>query len=128
MQLSLTNIIFFILASSIGATSRLFISNKTIFINSVFPINTLLVNLCGSFLIGLMWSVSQHYNLPGTIKLIFIVGFLGSFTTFSTFSLDCLKLIELNYYKHLTYYLITSIIGGVLLVIAGYQISKLFFR
>lgn len=128
MQLNLTNIILFILASSIGAGTRLLIGNKIIFINSVFPINTLLVNLCGSFLIGLLWAVSQHLDLPETIKLIFIVGFLGSFTTFSTFSLDCLKLIELNHYKHLTYYLITSVIGGILLAIFGFQISKLFFR
>ena len=128
MQLSLINLILFILASSIGAGTRFIIGNTITPINSNFPLNTLIINLCGSCLIGLVWAASQHYHGSETFKFIVIAGFLGSFTTFSTFSLDSFKLIELNHYKHLTLYLTSSVFGGILLTMVGLQIGKLVFR
>lgn len=86
------------------------------------PAATVAVNLAGSFLIGL------SYPLIGTFfeahhKLLLITGFLGSFTTFSTFALDTVSFTET---MHSIAYLLISLAGGVLLVIAGIWISRTF--
>lgn len=60
-----------------------------------FPFATLLVNVGGSFLIGLLmqWSLSTTAISP-TLRLVLTTGFLGGLTTFSTFSYETIKLIE----------------------------------
>ncbi len=58
-----------------------------------FPWGTLMVNVIGSFTIGFLWVVLAG-RLPGHALL--VTGFLGGFTTFSAFSLDTLRLIEMG--------------------------------
>jgi CrcB protein len=74
-----------------------------------FPIGTLIVNVLGSFAMGalvaamaLSWSVSQE------VRLFLAVGLLGSFTTFSTFSLDVYTLFERQAYGPLFAYVLGS--------------------
>jgi len=62
-----------------------------------FPVSTLVVNVTGSFAIGLLayWFASANeVVVTVNLKLLFITGFLGAFTTFSTFSLDTLLLVQ----------------------------------
>ncbi len=72
--------------AALGAISRWQISNlmKDYFVS--FHFGTLFVNIVGSFIIG----IALGLNLNDNQKLIFITGFLGSFTTFSTFSAEVL--------------------------------------
>ncbi|WP_322890513.1 MULTISPECIES: CrcB family protein [unclassified Yoonia] len=58
-----------------------------------FPIGTLVINVLGSFLIGLVWILLAARGLQNWIPFV-MMGVLGGFTTFSTFSLDTLRLIE----------------------------------
>lgn len=64
--------------------------------NSVFPYSTLFVNVVGSCVIGLLagWGMTTLPALSLDVKLFTMVGILGGFTTFSSFSLDFLQLVE----------------------------------
>ena len=60
-----------------------------------FPWGTLTVNVVGSFAMGLLVVVFDNaVALPANLKLFLTIGFLGGFTTFSTFSMDTMRLIE----------------------------------
>ena len=61
----------------------------------LFPYGTVLVNVIGSFLIGLlMMGFQSHSMIPPTVKLFVITGMLGGFTTFSTFNMELLTLVR----------------------------------
>lgn len=79
----------------IGATSRysFYLLEKRFLPH--LPLTTLIVNLLGCFLAGILWGLIQRKMLiHPDLKLFLMVGFLGSFTTFSTFSLETMTLIR----------------------------------
>ena len=91
---------------------------------SDFPWATFTVNTLGSFLIGFLWGYfSNHYLSPGLRMLIF-VGFLGSFTTFSTFAFDNFSLLRDGEFRFMVIYLFMTNILGIGLAIGGYFLSK----
>jgi len=60
-----------------------------------FPFGTIIVNILGSFMLGALAEVSAIvWSIGGELRAMLVVGFLGSFTTFSAFSLDTLTLLE----------------------------------
>ena len=65
---------------------------------TAFPFGTLSVNILGSFFIGFLFLYFQQINLSPTQKALVITGLLGALTTFSTFSLDTVLLMEKELY------------------------------
>ncbi|MBI2528061.1 MAG: fluoride efflux transporter CrcB [Candidatus Rokubacteria bacterium] len=64
-------------------------------LGSDFPYGTLLVNVLGSFLIGLLQQVGlSTLVIPDAVRLVLTIGVLGGFTTYSSFSYETLKLLE----------------------------------
>ena len=62
---------------------------------SSFPYGTLTVNVIGAFLIGLAWSYfAAKINISDNLKMFITIGFLGGFTTFSSFNVDIFELIQ----------------------------------
>ena len=60
-----------------------------------FPLGTFVINVSGSFLIGLLMTLfTERYSVDPAWRLLFVVGFLGAYTTFSTFEYETGKLIE----------------------------------
>lgn len=60
-----------------------------------FPYATLLVNVCGSFMMGVLYAaIQQEYSIIVPWRTLLGIGFLGALTTFSTFSLDTLLLLQ----------------------------------
>lgn len=85
---------FVFLGGGVGSMTRFFISEMmNRFMGNHFPHGTLAVNVIGSFIIGILFGIfeSRLSTIPVFKQLVFI-GFLGGFTTFSSFSLDTLNL------------------------------------
>ena len=60
-----------------------------------FPFGTLVVNVSGSLVMGVVYVLFfERYDVPAEWRAAFVVGFLGAFTTFSTFSMDTLLLVQ----------------------------------
>ena len=84
------------IGGGIGALTRYVLIeqiNKS-FVSS-FPYGTLTVNVIGAFLIGLAWSYfAAKINISDNLKMFITIGFLGGFTTFSSFNVDIFELIQ----------------------------------
>lgn len=61
---------------------------------AAFPYGTLVINITGSFLIGLVLTLAADRIVPPWVRTTVAIGFLGSYTTFSTFSYETLALIQ----------------------------------
>ncbi|GAA0783186.1 MULTISPECIES: fluoride efflux transporter CrcB [Pseudomonadati] len=91
----MTNILFVALGGSIGAVLRYLMSIFMIQVfGSSFPFGTLLVNVLGSFLMGIVYALGQLSHLSPEVKSLVGVGLLGALTTFSTFSNETLLLMQ----------------------------------
>jgi CrcB protein len=90
-----------------------------------FPFGTLIVNVLGSLLIGIIFAIGDKTKvLTPEIRIFLAVGLCGGFTTFSTFSLDSYGLIKGGEYLYLSMYVISSVILSILATIAGIWIIK----
>ena len=80
----------------LGANARFMVGGWVVDrLGATFPYGTLIINVTGSFLIGIVLTVVIERALaPWWIRPVFAIGFLGSYTTFSTFSYETLALIE----------------------------------
>ena len=95
---------------SFGAVLRYWLSSTTNqLLGSGFPYGTLAVNILGSILMGFLSVVLLHrFNLSDELRTGFLVGFLGSFTTFSAFAMDTLFWLESgDLIKSLSYVLLS---------------------
>lgn len=81
------------------------VNGKTASLLLPFPWGTFAVNVTGSLLIGLFYSLSGRFNLPLDVRLLLTVGFCGGFTAFSTLSNDTLTLLKGGCYDIFTLYL-----------------------
>lgn len=93
-----------------------------------FPLNTWIVNLTGSFLIGWIASVCLQDQKPsGPLFLFFITGICGGFTTFSAFSWEGLQLLQQQKIILYLAYVISSILGGLFFVWLGMKMADMLY-
>jgi len=89
-----------------------------------FPLGTLIVNLIGSLLIGLLWGVLEIATISQNLKLFLLIGLLGSFTTFSTFSLENFSMLRDGEYWLVLFNVALSVVLGVMFVFIGFFVSR----
>lgn len=111
------NIFFVILGAAIGAPAR-FAVDQYIHRFTTRPYGIFLVNVLGSFFLGLTFQSSEH------TKDLFAIGFAGAFTTWSTFMLDIYLAYELKRYKEALVNLILSLGVGLIAAWIGIQIAS----
>ncbi len=115
------------LFGAIGSLSRYSLiqySPKIIFLN--FPIGTLLINLIGSFLIGVVSSIFDKNLITNEIRTYLVFGFLGGFTTFSAFTYEFFNFLKNSEYLNAFLYIFLSVFLGLALFIFGYKVIKIF--
>jgi len=95
--------------------------------NSPFPLGTLTVNILGSLLMGLLVGFLARFTPPGQAetRLLVAVGMLGGFTTFSSYSLDVMTLIERGEAGMAISYALGSILIGVLALFIGLFVARI---
>jgi len=125
----LLQLIAIALGGAVGSVARFLAANMVaIQFGTRFPYGTLVVNLVGSFLIGLMYIlIVEKFKMSAEIRGLVMVGFLGAFTTFSTFSLELLDMIKSGALTGAAIYLLLSVIIGVANVWLGMQLGKNLF-
>lgn len=111
-----------------GAMGRFSLSELIARFNTTgFPIGTLTVNILGSLMLG-AWIGVVATMAPAKTKdlhLLFAVGFLGGFTTFSAFAMDSFMLIERGMTVQAFFYVFGSVMCSVLALVAGMWLVKL---
>ena len=121
--------LFFIgLAGFIGTLMRYWMSGVVARrYGETFPAGTLVVNLAGCFLVGLLFYLMQERFLVNqTVRTVVLIGFLGGFTTFSSFGLQTFTLLQEREVGLAFLNLGIANAGGLLLVWAGYTLGRVF--
>ncbi len=91
-----------------------------------FPWGTFAVNISGSFLLGLVFALAMDRSvLAPEVRVPVMIGFIGSYTTFSTLMLESWRLVEEGDYLFMFGNLIGSVVIGMLAVVAGLALGRL---
>ena len=109
------------LGGAIGAVLRFGIGN--IIESSDFPLSTILVNVSGSFILGMLAVMAINNGYSEELMLFFGTGLLGAFTTMSTFSLDTLTLVKDNNYTLALVYAGISFTLCILFAFVGWELG-----
>lgn len=109
------------LAGSVGTLARygVYQASQRLAAAWGFPLATFLVNVIGSFLMGMVVTLALAKVSNADLRLVAGVGFLGAFTTFSTFALDTVNLAEGRAWDRMALYLVGNLGLGVAAVLAG---------
>ena len=94
---------------------------------STFPYGTMLVNLSGCFLLGLIGQLTlNRMVMPPEWRVAIAVGFFGGYTTFSSFGWETAKMFEAGEWLRASSYVLSSVILGLLLSAAGIRLANRF--
>ncbi len=93
---------------------------------SLFPWGTLAVNLSGCFLFGLLWAAGvERLNLGPQFRAAAFVGFMGSFTTFSTFAFESASFLGEAQWAAAAVNILAQNAAGILLMFLGFALGRL---
>lgn len=115
------------LAGFIGTLSRYWMSGVIAKrYGETFPMGTLVVNLVGCFLVGLLfYLLEERFLVNQTARTVVLIGFLGGFTTFSSFGLQTFTLLQDREFGFAILNVTASNVVGLLMVWAGYTLAKI---
>ena len=117
----LNNLLLVFIGGGIGSILR-FGTNSFINHYAFSHIGTLVVNVLGSFLFGIIVTIGERKS--NYFNLFLLTGLLGGFTTFSTFASENFQLFKSEYFLTLCIYVLSSIFIGIGLVLFGFWFSK----
>ncbi len=121
------NVLAIAAGGAVGAVMRHFVNTGIIAMTALsFPLGIMVVNVLGSFVMGLMTGIFAHFYDPSqAVKLFLTVGVLGGFTTFSAFSLDAVLLWERGEIWQSLAYVLCSVVFSVVALVAGLLLVRM---
>ena len=116
------------LGGAAGAVARYSLGNLiNLHLGTQFPYSILIINVLGSLIMGILFELLvEDVHLPAVWRSLLMVGFLGAFTTFSTFSMQVLGLIETGRFVAALSYVTMSVVLSVLAVAIGIFLCRQF--
>ncbi|GEN34039.1 MULTISPECIES: fluoride efflux transporter CrcB [Aneurinibacillus] len=114
------------LGGVIGTISRFYLGKwVTSKSNSLFPWGTFIINISGSFILGILFFLHTRGNVANWLWLMLGTGFCGGYTTFSTFSYETVQLMQKKQLLYALGYVLLSIVGGLLFCWIGMNVGEL---
>lgn len=118
-------IIFLLTGGALGSLSRYLVSGLTHrYISGIFPWGTLMANATGALIIGIFWGIFDQRDIGPNTRMFVFVGFLGGYTTFSTFALETMNLVRDGEMKIAIFNVLANNMLALVLVFVGYFLSK----
>ncbi len=118
-------LIYIALGGAIGSLLRYSVSGFAQRLSSPsFPAGTLAVNVIGALAVGFLWAMFERSVVAPNVRAFMLIGVLGAFTTFSTYSLESFNLLRDGEIKLAAINIIASNVLCIAMVFAGFAISK----
>ena len=125
----MTHLLYVALGGALGAVMRYGVGLLVVRLwGRPMPYATWVVNLLGCLLIGLLVPLLEHARLPDRMQFVLVVGFLGAFTTFSTFSFETVALWDGGQWELALLNVVGSVVLGVAFVWLGLRLGTLLLR
>ena len=123
----LTKYLYIALGGAAGSISRYWLSGAAQRLaGSAFPFGTFAVNLLGCLLFGAVWGFFENRLLPGSeVRLLVLTGFMGAFTTFSTYMFETAELVKFGQMALAAANVVGQSLAGLALVLCGIALGRL---
>jgi fluoride exporter len=113
------------IGGAIGSLSRFWVNNFAVALFGIaFPIGTLGINILGSFMLGFLVAWGQPLGIDPKLRLLLGTGFCGGFTTFSTFSVEGLVMLEKGNFGLGLLYILGNVLGGIAAALGGFILAR----
>ena len=122
----LTNYLAVAAGGALGAMLRYFVGG-TVFARTLtpFPLATFVINVTGSFVVGFFLTLAaERMNMSPHLRLAVAVGFIGAYTTFSTFEYETIRLVEEGHFIHAVLNVVLSVTVGFVAVWGGIALAR----
>ena len=122
----MTNLIFIAIGGAAGAVLRYSVSGFVHgYANGLFPWGTLVVNLSGCLVIGILWQMFENLSFSPHTRSFMFIGVLGAYTTFSTYGLETFNLMREREIGYVLLNFLGSNILGIGMVFLGFIAARL---